>query len=90
MKNNSSVQLRPGLGVPKYSPCVSARPARASPRLLDIASAACFGVPLGLACRLTCVLGGNRGNRDAPRLPTETKGLRLKKQGEAEWRPEVR
>jgi hypothetical protein len=65
----SSVRLRPGLGVRKYSPCVSARPARASPRLLGIASAACFGVPLGPACRLACVLGGNRGNLLAAHSP---------------------
>jgi hypothetical protein len=50
-------------GVRKSDPRL-ARPPRASPRLLGIASAACFGAPLGLACRLACcVLGGNRGNR---------------------------
>jgi hypothetical protein len=40
-------------GGTKYPPGKRARPAaRASPRLLGIASAACFGAPLGLACRL--------------------------------------
>ena len=33
-----------------------ARPVGGSPRLLGIASAACFGAPLGLACRLAYVL----------------------------------
>ena len=44
-QNTKGVFLPPG----------EARPVGGSPRLLGIASAACFGMPLGLACRLVYV-----------------------------------